>query len=81
MTLLVLELPRLRRSWRDTGLLAFAWCDDPVAERLRRRTPGFLHARMEYPGVWRYWPRLPPDLDDTAICSLAVKPHFMPTGG
>jgi hypothetical protein len=31
---------------------------------------------MEYPGVWRYWPRLPPDLDDTAICSLAAKPHL-----
>ena len=58
------------------GLLALGGCDDPVAERLRRRTRAFLHARMEYPGVWRYWPRLPPDLDDTAICSLAAKPHL-----
>ena len=58
------------------GLLAIGKCDDPVAEQLRRRTRAFLHARMEYPGVWRYWPRLPPDLDDTAICSLAAKPHL-----
>ena len=58
------------------GLLALGGCDDPMAERLRRRTRAFLHARMEYPGVWRYWPRLPPDLDDTAICSLAAKPHL-----
>lgn len=58
------------------GLLALGGCDGPVAERLRRRTRAFLHAGMEYPGVWRYWPRLPPDLDDTAICSLAAKPHL-----
>ena len=58
------------------GLLALGACDDPLAERLRRRTRAFLHAGMEYPGVWRYWPRLPPDLDDTAICSLAAKPHL-----
>ena len=58
------------------ALLALRECDDPVAGRLRRRTRTFLHACMEYPGVWRYWPRLPPDLDDTAICSLAATPHL-----
>ena len=58
------------------GLLALQGCDDPVAERLRRRTRTFLHACIGYPGVWRYWPRLPPDLDDTAICSLAAGPHL-----
>lgn len=26
--------------------------------------------------MWRYWPRLPPDLDDAAICSLAARPHL-----
>ena len=31
---------------------------------------------MEYPGVWRYRSYLPPDLDDTAICSLAAAPHL-----
>ena len=58
------------------GLLALRGCDHPVAERLRRRTRTFLHACIGYPGVWRYWPRLPPDLDDTAICSLAAGPHL-----
>ena len=58
------------------GLLALRECDDPAAVRLRRRTRAFLHACMQYPGVWRYWPRLPPDVDDTAICSLAAGPHL-----
>ena len=58
------------------GLLALRECDDPVAARLRLRTRTFLHACMDYPGVWRYWPRLPPDVDDTAICSLAAGPHL-----
>ena len=58
------------------GLLALQGCDEPAAERLRRRTRQFLHASIGYPGVWRYWPRLPPDLDDTAICSLAAGPHL-----
>ena len=58
------------------GLLALRECDDPVAGLLRGRTRTYLHACMEYPGVWRYWPRLPPDVDDTAICSLAATPHL-----
>ena len=32
---------------------------------------------MEYPGVWRYWPRIPPDVDDTALCSLAIGPRAL----
>ena len=58
------------------GLLALVECDDPVAERLRVRTRAFLHGCVEYPGVWRYRPRIAPDLDDTAICSLAAAPHL-----
>ena len=57
------------------GALSLRRCSDPRAERLRVRTRGFLLKRMEPPGVWRYWPALPPDLDDTAVCSLAVGPH------
>ena len=57
------------------GLVALAVCDDPRAEALRSRTRAFLFHHMEYPGVWRYWPNLPPDLDDTALCSLAAGPH------
>ena len=58
------------------GLLALEACDSPAAERLRTRTRGFLHAGVEYPGVWRYRFYLLPDLDDTAICSLAAQPHL-----
>ncbi len=39
------------------------------------RTRAFLLKRMEYPGIWRYWPNLPPDVDDTSVCSLAAGSH------
>ena len=58
------------------GALHLKSCSDPRAERLRGRTRAFLLERMEPPGVWRYWPALPPDLDDTAVCSLVVGPHI-----
>ena len=57
------------------GAISLAACRDERAERLRRRARGFLADAMEAPGVWRYWPALPPDLDDTAVCSLVVGPH------
>ena len=57
------------------GQLSLCECPGPVSERLRGRTRAYLRSVMEYPGVWRYWPSLPPDLDDTAVCSLAVGPH------
>ena len=74
----------LTGSWRvefppfvgGLGMLALEECANPVAEELRARTRAFLHASMEYPGVWRYWPHLVPDLDSTAICSLAATPHL-----
>lgn len=58
------------------GMLALDGCADPAAQELRARTRAFLHARIEYPGVWRYWPHLVPDLDSTSICSLAATPHL-----
>lgn len=58
------------------GMLALEGCVHPAAEELRARTHAFLHARMEYPGVWRYWPHLVPDLDSTTICSLVAMPHL-----
>ena len=30
---------------------------------------------MEYPGLWRYYRHLPPDLDSTALCSLVIGDH------
>lgn len=57
------------------GALSMAECASPRAQRLRTRARTFLETIMEYPGVWRYWPTVPPDLDDTAVCSLVVGPH------
>ena len=58
------------------GVLALDTCDHPRARALAARTRGYILSRMEYPGVWRYWPVLPPDQDDTAMCSLAAPPHL-----
>ena len=49
--------------------------ENPAAQKLRARSREFLLARAESPGVWRYSDRLPPDLDDTALCTLAVGAH------
>ena len=57
------------------GHLSLRECPGARSERLRVKTRAYLMAAMEYPGVWRYWPSLPPDLDDTAVCSQAVGQH------
>ena len=57
------------------GHLSLEECPGPRSERLRDRTRAYLRSIMEYPGVWRYWPSLPPDLDDTAVCSRVVVGH------
>ena len=57
------------------GHLSLRECPGPRSQRLRGRTRAYLLSIMEYPGVWRYWPSLPPDLDDTAVCSLVVGEH------
>ena len=54
------------------GVLALENCDHPLAQAIQSRTRNYLFRIMEYPGVWRYWPHIPPDVDDTAMCSLAV---------
>ena len=50
------------------------------AEHAIAKAVQFLEAEMEFGGVWRYWStrnhrhsRLPPDLDDTACSSYALK--------
>ena len=58
------------------GVLALEGCGAPGAEALRSRTRAWLQRTMEYPGVWRYWYTLPPDVDDTAVCSLAAGVHL-----
>lgn len=58
------------------GILALEACGASRAAALRSRSCAFLHSRIEYPGVWRYYPRLAPDLDDTALCSVAAGSHL-----
>ncbi len=57
------------------GALALERCGDVRAKAICARTRAYLFSSVEYPGVWRYWRHLPPDLDSTAVCSLAVGPH------
>ena len=57
------------------GLLALEACDHPRSRALVARTRDFLRSCMQYPGIWSYLPELPPAVDDTAICALAVGPH------
>ena len=57
------------------GSLALDACDHPGARTLVARTRDFLRSRMTYPGIWSYLPGMPPAVDDTAICALAVGPH------
>lgn len=58
------------------GSLALQSCDLPEAIELRSRTHGYLQQLCEYPGIWRYWKTLPPDLDDTAVCSIVLRSHL-----
>ena len=57
------------------GALTLAPCDDPRAQSIRRRTGEFIVRSMSYPGLWRYWPSLPNDLDSLSICSQAIPWH------
>lgn len=57
------------------GSLALKSCDLPEAIELRSQTHGYLQRLCEYPGIWRYWKGLPPDLDDTAVCSIVLRSH------
>ena len=57
------------------GVLTLAACDDPRSVSLRDRSGGFIVRSMSPPGVWRYWPSLPNDLDSFSLCSQAVPWH------
>ena len=58
------------------GILALEACGTSRAAALGSRSRAFLHSRIEYPGVWRYYPQLAIDLDDTALCSVAAGSHL-----
>ena len=57
------------------GALTLAACGGPRARALRDRTGEFVVASMRSPGLWRYWPSLPADLDSLSVCSQAVPRH------
>ena len=63
------------------GSLSLQGIADPRAEAIVARTRRYTAAAMEAPGVWRYWPHLPPDADSTSICNLALGFHPMLLGG
>ena len=57
------------------GALTLAVCDDPRSAAIRDRSGEFIVQAMSYPGVWRYWPHLPNDLDSLSVCSMAIPRH------
>ena len=57
------------------GCLELAGVDDPRAAAILSRTRRHISDTIEFPGVWRYWPDLRPDVDTTSICSLALGFH------
>lgn len=67
-----IDAPPFGAAW---ALLALEVCEQPAAARLREFTRTIIWEDIEYPGVWRYWPILPPDLDSTALCSLTAGGH------
>ena len=57
------------------GMLRLGALKDPLADTIAVRTRRFIMDRAEFPGVWRYWPHLPVDLDTSSICALAASAH------
>lgn len=57
------------------GSISISECVGVRSVRICDRVRSYLLSIMEYPGVWRYWNWLPPDLDDTSVCNHVVGPH------
>ena len=60
------------------GTMALAACEHPDAAPVRQRSRTHLNYAMLPGQLWRYADFLPPDTDDTAICSMATAPHPQP---
>lgn len=73
--------PDIPRHYEKPGFvsalcaLALESCREARAAALCAATRAYLVSIMEYPGVWRYYRHLPPDLDSTALCSLVIGDH------
>lgn len=57
------------------GVLALESCDAARAKAICAATRAYLVDTIEYPGLWRYYRHLPPDLDSTTLCSLVIGAH------
>lgn len=57
------------------GSLVLMSCEDERSVSIVSRSKEHVMRTMEYPGLWRYWPHLPFDIDTTSICSLAAGMH------
>ena len=55
--------------------LALESCDETRATAMCSATKKYLADTVEYPGLWRYYSHLPPDLDSTTLCSLVIRNH------
>ena len=55
--------------------LALESSDEPRARALCTATKAYLIDTIEYPGLWRYYRHLPPDLDSTSLCSMVIGTH------
>lgn len=68
-----------------TALITLSLAGLPETELLRGRACDFIEAQKERYGVWRHWTRghaqfnyVPPDLDDTAMASVALRQNGRP---
>ena len=71
----VVRMPDTNPFVGALGSLKLAGLVHPRAAAILSRTRRHIAETMEFPGVWRYWPDLPPDVDTTSICSLALGFH------
>lgn len=55
--------------------LALQGSNEARAKAICTATQAYLIETIEYPGLWRYYRHLPPDLDSSALCSLVAGMH------
>ena len=56
-------------------VLALECSEEARARAICAASRAYLADTVEYPGFWRYYRHLPPDLDSTALCSLVIGAH------
>ena len=56
-------------------VLALQSSGEARARAICAAAKAYLADTIEYPGLWRYYRHLPPDLDSIALCSLVIGTH------